>query len=135
MNYYWLIANSNCGYIDASVNGLGKGMGNLALENVLRNEEICHLLHYLVTSPMHPLKTTIFNALCNISGRLSCTDNYAKLAAARSNISVSDFYNILCRIRGVDRDTFNMNEFNRIHEYIGKFRSSNSPKARGHVSS
>jgi 4-hydroxy 2-oxovalerate aldolase len=102
---FWLLRDRGCHYMDGSVNGLGKGGGNLHLEEIVSNENLPVLLDYMVQEADLPMRISKQRAYNILTGRANVTDNYAKLGA-RDDIPFKMFQNRLRKIRGVDKDTF-----------------------------
>ncbi len=105
LNYYYGLQN-NINIMDTSICGLGKGGGNLKLENIIINENLIELLSFMKKEKKHlHIKNTdyLFHI---ISGRLGITDNYAK-KAIEQNLSLEKFQIFASKLRGIDKDTFN----------------------------
>jgi 4-hydroxy 2-oxovalerate aldolase len=107
---YWILSQTRCSYIDFSVRGLGKGAGNLRAEDVIRNEDMPELLDYLISNNYDFLSMSKREAYCILTGRTGVTDNYARLGI-EENVSVFDFYKIIKRIAGVQKDSFSPDYF------------------------
>tara|TARA_S200002703_G_scaffold158139_1_gene167732 strand:- start:4 stop:951 length:948 start_codon:yes stop_codon:yes gene_type:complete len=96
---------SKCGFeiTDISLSGMGKGNGNLKLENVIPVEEnlkiLDHLEEYRYIMTMKPSSYGI------VSSSLSITDNYA-LHAMNLGIKPSEFYEKAQCIKGMDKDNY-----------------------------
>lgn len=90
---------------DTSIRGLGKGAGNLKLEEVVSLEE-----SVLLTSFINKYYNQLFNKPVNpyylITGRFGITDNYATQAIALQ-FPPETFSDFCQSLNGVDRDNFN----------------------------
>lgn len=107
---YWIGKSLNCNYMDASVKGLGKGGGNLKLEEIVDNEVIPEIMNFMVNhSPeeMSIHKAQAYNTIC---GRWNVTDNYRKVGM-KHNLDFSSFQSIIKKIEGIDKDTYNPETF------------------------
>jgi 4-hydroxy 2-oxovalerate aldolase len=107
---YWVLSAEGCDYMDGSVNGLGKGSGNLKLEEIVTNENLPKLLDYMVNvsaKEMKLLQPVAFNILC---GRANVTDNYRKLGL-HYNLKFDFFQAILNKLEGFDKDAYNPSQF------------------------
>ena len=107
---YWVLKNEGCDYMDGSVNGLGKGGGNLKLEEIVTNENIPRLLDYMVNFSAKEMRMSLpvsYNVLC---GRANVTDNYRKVGLLH-NVEFSIFQSILNKLEGDDKDAFNPSKF------------------------
>jgi 4-hydroxy 2-oxovalerate aldolase len=102
---YYICKNNNIDIIDTSILGLGKGGGNLKLEDVIINEYFVSLLEFIHYETKHlPLNKKIY--LYNlITGRIGVTDNYAKYALAK-NLSLTHFYQDCLQLREDKKDIF-----------------------------
>ena len=114
---YWILQSTECSYIDASLNGLGKGGGNLRLEDIIRNEEAPLLLAYMTESESIHFRIPKWSAYCKLTGRMSCTDNYARIGLEES-ISMTNFALVLEKLIGQDKDTYNPDRFKSIYSQI-----------------
>ena len=91
---------------DTSIMGLGKGGGNLKLEEVIPNENFIELLEFIQKEKSHlNLKNDaiLYNM---ISGRTNVTSNYAQ-HGLREKIDLQKFYAKCLKLRGFDKDNFN----------------------------
>ena len=105
MNYHFII-DKGIEITDTSINGLGKGGGNLKLEDVIINENIVKLLNFIKTNHSHLGYNNLENLYYIISGRMSVTDNYAK-QAYKNKISFKRFYEFCFHLRNFEKDNFN----------------------------
>jgi hypothetical protein len=102
---FYTCKNNNIDIIDASILGLGKGGGNLKLEEIIVNEYFIRLLEFIEFESKHfnfSNKIYLYNL---ITGRLGVTDNYAK-SAFQENLSLARFYEICSLLRGAKKDIF-----------------------------
>jgi len=103
MNYYFC-KNNNIDIVDATISGLGKGLGNLKLEEIISNEYFPDLIDFIIKNNQH-LGDIHLNPYNLISGRANITDNYAK-QALKFNPSMSCFNKFVNSLRGRARDSF-----------------------------
>jgi 4-hydroxy 2-oxovalerate aldolase len=102
---FYTCKNNNIDITDTSILGLGKGGGNLKLEDIIINEYFIRLLEFIEFESKHfnfNNKIYLYNL---ITGRLGVTDNYAK-SAFQDNLSLSRFYEICSLLRDEKKDTF-----------------------------
>jgi hypothetical protein len=77
MNFY-ICKKNQIDMIDTSILGLGKGGGNLRLEDVINNEYLLELLNFIREEKSFLHSSYNDRYLYDIiSGRLNITDNYA----------------------------------------------------------
>jgi 4-hydroxy 2-oxovalerate aldolase len=105
-NFLYLKHNTNCPLIDASVNGLGKGLGNLRLEEIVDNEAIPYLLTYMASQAPNEMSIPVRSAYHRLTGRHNVTDNYSKFAI-ENNITINEFPLYVRELKGMDRDSYN----------------------------
>lgn len=103
---YWIGKSLNCNYMDASVKGLGKGGGNLKLEEIVDNDVIPEIMRFMVNDSSEEMKLHKAQAYNVICGRWNVTDNYRKVGM-KHNVDFSLFQSIVRKIEGIDKDTFN----------------------------
>jgi len=109
LNYYFCL-EKKIEIVDSTILGMGKGAGNLKLEEIIRNENFIELLYFIKKESKH-FKLNETDFLYNsISGRLNITDNYAK-QAMENKVDLYDFYEICSGIRGKQKDTFDKKIF------------------------
>jgi 4-hydroxy 2-oxovalerate aldolase len=114
----FLIAKKNgVDILDASVKGLGKGAGNLKLEEIIINEKLIKLLDHMVNSDDINIKININSALNIITGRLNVTDNYTK-NAINNKISLDQFWTCCKKLNGKDKDSYNPESFDEIYKKL-----------------
>ena len=107
---YWIGKSLNCNYMDASVKGLGKGGGNLKLEEIVDNDVIPEIMDFMVhhaPEDMRIHKAQAYNTIC---GRWNVTDNYRKVGM-KHDLDFSSFQAIIKKIEGIDKDTYNADAF------------------------
>ncbi len=107
---YWILNNDGCDYIDGSVNGLGKGGGNLKLEEIIINEKLPFLLNYMVNSTLEEMKMTRHRAYNILCGRANVTDNYRNMGL-KHEVDFDKFQSIINRLEGTSKDSYNQSEF------------------------
>lgn len=101
---YCICLQNEISMIDTSILGLGKGGGNLSLEDIIINENFIKLIKFISKEKNHLYLKNDLKLYTTISGRLNITDNYAK-EAIKKNIDIEEFYNQALLLRGVDKDT------------------------------
>ena len=105
MNFY-ICKKNQIDMIDTSILGLGKGGGNLRLEDVINNEYLLELLNFIREEKSFLHSSYNDRYLYDIiSGRLNITDNYAT-EGEKKKIDLVDFYNRCLLIRGIDKDKY-----------------------------
>jgi len=107
---YWLLKEIGCNYIDASVNGLGKGGGNLKLEEIVVNEAIPKLLSYMVEESDERMRISKHNAFNLLTARHNVTDNYRNIGI-ELNLTYQEFARIVSRLEGIAKDTYSAETF------------------------
>lgn len=111
---YWLLKNSGCDYMDGSINGLGKGGGNLHLEEIVTNENLPEIMNYMVFQAPIEMRISKENAYNIICGRANVTDNYRKMGV-KNSVDFYKFQSIVDKLNGVDKDSYNPESFTTIH--------------------
>ena len=104
LNYFFM-KEKKIDITDTSILGLGKGGGNLKLEEVIINENFVELLEFVKNNKKHlNLKNDaiLYNM---ISGRTNVTSNYAQYAI-KEKMSLNDFYIKCLKLRSHARDNF-----------------------------
>lgn len=86
-------------YADASINGLGKGLGNLKMEEILHGREAVAILQLWADSPR--LFEMAQNPYGIVGAQYSTTDHYAEQALALG-LEVIDFFGF---VQQADRET------------------------------
>ena len=90
---------------DASTRGMGKGVGNLRLENVVGNKDLVNIMKFISNhEDQFTMRESPYGV---ITARHSITDYYG-YHAERRNIPVDEFDNMCESISGTDKDIFNM---------------------------
>lgn len=92
---------------DTSIMGLGKGAGNLKLEEVLNDEEAL-ILNQFINKHYDSLFKKTTSPFYMITGRFGITDNYAT-QVIKLNIPMEIFISFCSTIKGLNRDNFNKN--------------------------
>ena len=106
--YYEQLKNYNITFTDASIRGMGKGFGNLRLENILHKKYLRIILNLIIK---YEKKLTMYqNPYTLITAKYALTDNYAK-AASDIRMDPREFYAKCKKIKGKDKDTFNKKIF------------------------
>ena len=103
MSNFELLPSLGFEVADASLNGLGKGLGNLKLEEVLSTTESLDVLDVWrrfprwFSMPQNPFGI--------IGASASVTDNYAEQALL-SGMSTREFFSRISHLTGTDKDNF-----------------------------
>lgn len=112
-NYQYLKKYTNCHIMDASVRGLGKGKGNLILEEIVNNEVIPTLLEYFVKSKNTNFSMSIPEAYNILCGRNNVTDNYRKVGLL-DEVDLISFQGGLSYLTGQDKDSYNADALRKV---------------------
>jgi 4-hydroxy 2-oxovalerate aldolase len=104
LNYYFC-KNNSINIIDTSVFGVGKGGGNLALENIIGNEYLVDLLIFMQKEKKHLLLNKINYLFYKLTGRMNITDNYATFALSKG-MPLKKFSDFCLSLRGKKKDVF-----------------------------
>ena len=118
LSNFLYLSSKKIDYIDASVNGIGKGLGNLMYEEIIRNEDLPILLNYMTYEAHEAIRIDKWKAYNILTGRSNVTDNYSK-EAVKYDHSFVDFFNIISRLAGIDKDSYNPDAYKKILEGIG----------------
>ena len=105
MNYIKCLESPLVDFCDTSVMSLGKGAGNLKLENVLDDDESL-LLNEFINKYYHSLFKKTVSPFFMVTGRYGITDHYA-VQAMKLGVSMSDFIKFCSKVTELDRDNFN----------------------------
>ena len=90
---------------DASTRGMGKGVGNLRLENVVKDRDLVNIMQFV---SRHENQFTMRESPYGlITAKHSVTDYYGYYAE-KKNIPIDKFDKICESILGEDKDVFNM---------------------------
>jgi len=89
---------------DTSIGGLGKGAGNLKLEEVLEDDKAL-LLNIFINKYYNKLFKKTVNPYYMVTGRFGITDNYAT-QAMKLEFPMNTFVNFCKHIEGLYRDNF-----------------------------
>jgi isopropylmalate/homocitrate/citramalate synthase len=92
---------------DTSIMSLGKGAGNLKLENVLDDIKAFFLNEFILKYYDSIFKKTV-SPYYLVTGRFGITDHYAT-QARKNNMSMLKFASFCTTVSGLDRDNFNKN--------------------------
>ena len=101
-----MLANMGFTGFDASTRGMGKGVGNLKLENVVGNKDLVNIMKFV--SKYEDQFTMRESPYGLITAKHSITDYYG-YNAEKKGISIEDFNNICSNIKGIDKDVYNEN--------------------------
>jgi len=104
MNYIKCLDSPLVDFCDTSIMSLGKGAGNLKLENVLENDKSFLLNEFILKHYESLFKKTV-SPYFLVTGRVGITDHYAT-QAMMSNVPMSKFVRFCSTIEGLDRDNF-----------------------------
>jgi len=90
---------------DASTRGMGKGVGNLRLENVIEDKELINLMSFIARNEKKfTMRESPYGV---ITAKHSISDYYA-YHAEKNKITIELFDEICKNIKGIDKDVFNM---------------------------
>ena len=92
---------------DTSIGGLGKGAGNLKLEEVLEDDKAL-LLNIFINKYYNKLFKKTISPYYMVTGRFGITDNYAT-QAMKLEFPMNKFVNFCKHIRGLYKDNFDKN--------------------------
>ena len=107
MNYTKCNENPYIDICDTSIMGLGKGAGNLKLEEVLDDDQAL-LLNEFINKYYDSLFKKTVSPFYLITGRYGITDNYAT-QAIKLNIDMNVFTTFCSTILDLSRDNFDKN--------------------------
>jgi len=107
MNYIKCAESPYIDICDTSIMSLGKGAGNLKLEDVLNDRESLELNKFIDKYYNSLFKKTV-SPYYMVTGRYGITDNYAT-QAIKLNIPMHTFILFCSTISGLYRDNFDMN--------------------------
>jgi len=107
MNYIMCLESPYVDFCDTSVMSLGKGAGNLKLENVLDDDKSLLLNEFIHKYYESIFKKTVSPYLM-VTGRYGITDHYAT-QARKLNVDMNDFIKFCSTVTGLDRDNFDKN--------------------------
>ena len=113
MNYIKCLESSYVDFCDTSVMSLGKGAGNLKLENVLEDDKSLLLNEFIHNYYESLFKKTV-SPYFMVTGRYGITDHYA-VQAKKINLSMNEFIKFCSTVSGLHRDNFNKK---LLEEYI-----------------
>ena len=104
MNYIKCLENPYVDFCDTSIMSLGKGAGNLKLENVLDNQKAMILNEFIFKYYDSLFKKTV-SPYYIVTGRYGITDHYAT-QARKLNLDMSIFITFCSAVSGLYRDNF-----------------------------
>ena len=104
INYIKCLESPYIDICDTSIRGLGKGAGNLKLEEVLSDDGALLLSEFIDKYYVDLFKTTV-SPYYLITGRYGITDNYAT-QALKLKTPISKFNTFCSTIAGLKRDNF-----------------------------
>ena len=107
LNYVKCLESPHIDICDTSIMSLGKGAGNLKLENVLNDKDVFLLNDFILKYYDSIFKKTV-SPYYLVTGRFGITDHYAG-QAKENNMSMVKFASFCSTISGLDRDNFNKN--------------------------
>ena len=105
MNYIKCLESPLVDFCDTSIMSLGKGAGNLKLENVLDDDKSL-LLNEFINKYYHSLFKKTVSPYFMVTGRYGITDHYA-VQAQKLGVPMNDFIKFCSTVDGLDRDNFN----------------------------
>ena len=104
MNYIKCAESPYIDICDTSIGGLGKGAGNLKLEEVLDNDKAL-LLNQFINKHYNNLFKKTVSPYFMVTGRHGITDHYA-VQARKLNLDMNTFSNFCSTVVGLYRDNF-----------------------------
>ena len=104
MNYIKCLESPYVDFCDTSVMSLGKGAGNLKLENVLEDDKSLLLNEFIHKYYESLFKKTV-SPYFMVTGRYGITDHYA-VQARKLNLPMNTFSSFCSTISGLYRDNF-----------------------------
>ena len=107
MNYIKCLESPYVDFCDTSVMSLGKGAGNLKLENVLDDEKALLLNEFIHKYYESLFKKTVSPYLM-VTGRYGITDHYAT-QARKLDLDMNTFIKFCSTVTGLNRDNFDKN--------------------------
>ena len=106
MNYIKCLESPYVDFCDTSVMSLGKGAGNLKLENVLDDDKSLLLNEFI-----HKYYDSLFKKTVSpyymVTGRYGITDHYA-VQARKLNVPMKEFNKFCSTVTGLYRDNFDI---------------------------
>ena len=113
MNYIKCLESPYVDFCDTSVMSLGKGAGNLKLENVLDDDKSLLLNEFIHKYYESLFKKTV-SPYMMVTGRYGITDHYA-VQAKKENLPMNEFVSFCSTVSGLYRDNFDKT---LLEEYI-----------------
>ena len=105
MNYVKCSESPYIDICDTSIGGLGKGAGNLKLEEVLEDDKAL-LLNIFINKYYNKLFKKTISPYYIVTGRFGITDNYAT-QALKLKLNMDTFNKFCSTISGLNKDNFN----------------------------
>ena len=105
MNYVKCSESPYIDICDTSIGGLGKGAGNLKLEEVLEDDKAL-LLNIFINKYYNKLFKKTISPYYIVPGRFGITDNYAT-QALKLKLNMDTFNKFCSTISGLNKDNFN----------------------------
>ena len=105
MNYVKCSESPYIDICDTSIGGLGKGAGNLKLEEVLEDDKAL-LLNIFINKYYNNLFKKTISPYYIVTGRFGITDNYAT-QALKLKLNMDTFNKFCSTISGLNKDNFN----------------------------
>ena len=104
MNYIKCLESKYVNFCDTSIMSLGKGAGNLKLEDVLGDDESL-LLNEFIDKYYDSLFKKTVSPYFMVTGRYGITDHYA-VQSMKLGIPMNEFVKFCSTVKGLDRDNF-----------------------------
>ena len=105
MNYVKCSESPYIDICDTTIGGLGKGAGNLKLEEVLEDDKAL-LLNIFINKYYNKLFKKTISPYYIVTGRFGITDNYAT-QALKLKLNMDTFNKFCSTISGLNKDNFN----------------------------
>ena len=106
MNYIKCLESPYVDFCDTSIMSLGKGAGNLKLENVLDDDNSL-LLNEFIDKYYDSLFKKTVSPYFMVTGRYGITDHYA-VQAMKLGVTMNSFIKFCSTVKELDRDNFDM---------------------------
>jgi len=105
LNYIKCLESPYVDLCDTSIRSLGKGAGNLKLEEVLDDKNSL-LVNEFISKYYNPLFNKVLNPYYNVTGRYNMTDNYAT-QAIKLKVPMDTFIEFCSTVSGDEKGYFN----------------------------